>query len=141
MKNKTIIIEKKEYELLKRIMGMAQYYKDKSYKNSIEKLCMELQSARIVKNKEMPEDVVRFNSVVVIKTPFNASREYQIVTPQRSDIREGKISVLAPMGLALFGYSQGDEIAWEFPTGMSSILIEKVKQEKLSPEEVINYDK
>ncbi len=141
MKYKTIIIEQKEYELLKRIMGMAQYYKDKTYRSSIEKLSTELKSARILKDNEMPQDVVRFNAMVEISTPFNASRNYQIVTPQRSNIRENRISVLAPMGLALFGYVQGDRIEWEFPTGMSTILIEKVEQEKLAQEEAINYDK
>ncbi|MDR9458058.1 MAG: hypothetical protein RI572_11680 [Salegentibacter sp.] len=75
MKYGVIIIEKKEKELLNRIISMAQYYKDENYKISILKLSEELKNARFLSNKEMPEDVVRFNPVVSISTPFSVSRE------------------------------------------------------------------
>ena len=128
MKYDVIIIEKVEYELLKRIVSMAQYYKDDSYRASIEKLKNELDLAKIVSEQNMPEDVVRLNSKVEIATPFGVNRTYQIVTPDRSNIKENKISILAPMGLALFGYAQGDEVEWEFPTGKNLINIIKVDQ-------------
>lgn len=131
MKYGVIIIEKKEKELLNHIISMAQYYKDENYKNSIFKLNEELKNARFLSLKKMPEDVVRFNSVVTISTPFNVSKEYQIVTPERSDIRKNKISILAPMGLALFGYAKGDTVKWKFPTGENSIIIEDVRQEEI----------
>ena len=130
MKYDVIIIEEVEYELLKRIVSMAQYYKDNSYRASIEKLKNELDFAKIVSEKNMPEDVVRFNSKVEIATPFGVNRTYQIVTPDRSNIKENKISILAPMGLALFGYAQGDEVEWEFPTGKNLINIIEVEQMK-----------
>ncbi|MBZ9630818.1 GreA/GreB family elongation factor [Salegentibacter sp. LM13S] len=130
MKYDVIIIEKVEYELLKRIVSMAQYYKDSTYRASIEKLKNELDFAKIVSEKNMPEDVVRFNSKVEIATPFGVNRTYQIVTPDHSNIKENKISILAPMGLALFGYAQGDKVEWEFPTGKNSINIIKVEQKE-----------
>lgn len=128
MKYGVIIIEQKEHDLLKKIISMAKYYKDENYKRSIEKLHVELQTAKIVPNSEMPVDVVRFNSTVRIKTAFNVSRDYMLVTPEKSDIKQNKISILAPMGLALFGYAAGDEITWHFPSGESQILIEDVQQ-------------
>lgn len=129
MKYGVIIIEKREKELLNRIISMAQYYKDENYKNSILKLSEELKNARILNPKEMPDDVVRFNSVVIISTPFSVHREYQIVTPEKSDIRANKISILAPMGLALFGYAKGDTLKWNFPTGENLITIDDVRQD------------
>jgi len=36
--------------------------------------------------------------------------------------------VLAPMGLALFGYAKDDEILWQFPSGLQAIKILKVEQ-------------
>ncbi|MGY5851116.1 GreA/GreB family elongation factor [Salegentibacter sp. F14] len=129
MKYGVIIIEKREKELLNRIISMAQYYKDENYKNSILKLSEELKNARILNPKEMPDDVVRFNSVVSISTPFSVHREYQIVTPKKSDIRANKISILAPMGLALFGYAKGDTLTWNFPTGENLITIDDVRQD------------
>lgn len=134
MKYGVIIIEKKEKEYLNRIISMAQYYKDVNYKDSIHKLNEELKYARVLSNKEMPDDVVRFNSFVSITTPFSVSREYQIVTPEKSDIRQNKISILAPMGLALFGYARGDTLKWNFPTGENIISIEDVRQQEVKLE-------
>ncbi|SHG71807.1 regulator of nucleoside diphosphate kinase [Salegentibacter echinorum] len=136
MKYDVIIIEKKEHELLKRIVSMAQYYKDKTYRSSIEKLSRELQHAKIVKEKDMPEDVIRFNSVVTISTPFTPKKAYQIVTPEKSNVKQNKISILAPMGLALFGYAKGDDVEWEFPSGTNNITIEDVKQDQTDLENV-----
>lgn len=129
MKYEEIIIEKREYELLKQIISNAQHNKDKTYKASIEKLTNELKSATIVNDKFMPEEIVRFNSVVTIQTPFGEPKSYQIVTPEKSDIAQNKLSILAPMGLALFGYAISDEIMWQFPTGIHAIKILKVEQQ------------
>lgn len=128
MKYGEIIVEKREYELLKNIMGMSRYKKDKTYHASLSKLSEELSKAKIVKDKDMPEDVVRFGSTVTINTKFTAEKSYQIVTPENSDLKQNKISVLAPMGLALFGYAKGDEMQWQFPNGMSAIKIINVEQ-------------
>ena len=131
MKYGEIIVYKKEYELLRRMIGMAQYYKDNTYKNSIEKLSRELDRAKIVTGDEMPDDVIRFNSTVTIETVYNVKKTYQLVTPERSDIKKNRISILAPMGLALFGYAEGDEILWQFPAGESKIKIIEVSQLEL----------
>ncbi|QED37699.1 GreA/GreB family elongation factor [Antarcticibacterium arcticum] len=131
MKYGEIIVEKKEFALLRNIMGMAHYHKDDSYKTSIEKLNDELKSARVVHRRDLPEDVIRFNSTVTIQTAFDVKKSYQIVTPEKSNIKLNKISVLAPMGLALFGYAQGDEILWKFPVGESFIKILEVNQLEL----------
>jgi len=128
MKYGELIIEKKEYDFLKQIMSLAKYNNDTSYKASIYKLNEELKDARIVTNSKMPLDVIRLNSLVTIETPYAVERTYQIVTPEKGDIRKDKISVLAPMGLALFGYAQGDNITWTFPLGKSYIKIKEVKQ-------------
>lgn len=130
MKYGKIIIEKKEYELLKQIISLAHYYKDKSYRGSIEKLNEELQYAEIVPLQKMPKDIIRFNSTATIEIPGNIQKSYQVVTPDNSDLALNKISVLAPMGLALFGYAKGDEINWSFPSGPNTIKILDVAQEE-----------
>lgn len=140
MKYGELIIEKKEYEFLKQIMSLAKYYKDNTYKLSIHKLSEELTSAKVVKDNKMPADIIRFNSTVTIKIPSGIEKTYQIVTPDKSDIKNEKISILAPMGLALFGYAEGDEVLWQFPVGESAFKIIKVEQEQST---LINncYDK
>lgn len=130
MKYGELIIEKKEYDFLKQIMSLAKYYNDTSYKSSIYKLNEELKDAKIVSNNKMPADIIRFNSIVTIETPNAVEKTYQIVTPEKGDIRKDKISILSPMGLALFGYAKGDHITWTFPLGESNINIKDVKQEE-----------
>lgn len=128
MKYGELLIETKEYDMLMQIITMAHHKKDPTYKASMDKLRQELKSARIVPIEKMPDDVVRFNTFVTIQDPFDNIPVYQIVTPEKSNLTEHKVSVLAPMGLALFGYAQDDEIMWQFPTGMQAIRILKVEQ-------------
>jgi len=128
MKYEEIIIEKREYELLRQIISNADHNKDKTYKASIEKLTDELKSATIINNENMPIEVVRFNSIVTVQMPFGEPKSFQIVTPDKSDISKNKLSILAPMGLALFGYAVSDEIMWQFPSGINAIKILDVEQ-------------
>lgn len=125
---KEIIIEKREYEMLRQIISNAGHNIDKTYKASIEKLANELKSATIIGKESMPEDIVRFNSIVTVQMPFGDPKSFQIVTPEKSDISKNKLSILAPMGLALFGYAVSDEIMWQFPSGMNAIKILNVEQ-------------
>ncbi|HET8838830.1 MAG TPA: GreA/GreB family elongation factor [Flavobacteriaceae bacterium] len=131
MKYGDLILEKKEYDLLKRILAMSKYYKDNSYRASISKLSEELKSAKIVAEKDMPEDVVRFGSIVSIETPFGPEKSYQLVLPDESNIQQNKISILAPMGSALIGYAKDDEVSWQFPSGLNVIKIKNVIQQKI----------
>lgn len=126
MKYETLIIEKKEYQKLKSYLENAHYGNDQVFKNAIGSLFNELKTAKIVPEEEMPEDVVRFYSNVTIQTPFVNGITYQIVTPEESNLKENKISILSPMALALFGYAENDSIEWQFPNGKNTLLIRKV---------------
>lgn len=125
---KEIIIEKREYEMLRQIISNAGHNVDKTYKASIEKLANELKSATIMDKESMPKEIVRFNSIVTVQMPFGDPKSFQIVTPEKSDISQNRLSILAPMGLALFGYAVSDEIMWQFPSGMNAIKILNVEQ-------------
>ena len=70
-----------------------------------EELSAELKKARLVGIDEFPHDVVRLNSTVKIKTEGkNEIMELILVTPDKADIRERKISIMAPIGMALIGF-------------------------------------
>lgn len=129
MKYGQLIVDEREYALLMRNIESSRSQEDKIYRDSIKKLKTELQSAKIKKEGKVPEDVIRYNSVVSIRTPFNTESSYQIVTPEKSDIKQNKISILSPMGLALFGYAKGDRIIWQFPSGTNEIEIIGVSQQ------------
>lgn len=128
MKYGGLIIEEKEYEKLIELIGMSHHRKDLTYQASVEKLLLELESAEKRTFDEMPDDVVRFNSAVSISMPDGNVRNIQVVFPDKSDVSANKISILAPMSLALFGYAANDVIMWQFPSGMQAIKILNVEQ-------------
>jgi len=129
MKYGSLIIEVRELQKLKRIITAIPARVDASYFASINKFKNELKSAKTVNESEMPNTVVRFNSTVTVSDSSENLHRYQIVTPGESNIKTGKISIVAPMGLALFGYAEKDEVKWQFPGGMQILKIIKVEQE------------
>lgn len=88
----------------------------------IMKLKGELVEAKIFKITEIPNSVVRLNSIVDIDTPFGELK-MQLVLPNNSNSIQKRISILTPMGSALYGYSIGDKVTWYFPNGEKQIKI------------------
>ncbi|WP_347373481.1 GreA/GreB family elongation factor [Aequorivita sp. Q41] len=127
MKYENIVLEKKEYVFLKRLLNVTGYYKDQNTKDSLKKLSGELTSAIIYDNESMPEDVIRFNSLVTVKSG-TWETQFQLVIPTDRDISANKISILAPMGSAVMGYAEGDSVIWNFPNGAKELQITNVKQ-------------
>ncbi|SDX69202.1 GreA/GreB family elongation factor [Flavobacterium degerlachei] len=131
MKYGNLILCKDEYNSLMRAISISTNNGDKTYKSSLDKLRVELKSARMVDHDDVPKDVIRFNSFVTIYTSFNVERCYQIVVPEKSNIQQNRISILSPMGLALLGYANGDSIMWQFPSGVNEIKIIGVAQQEI----------
>ncbi|SFI99062.1 GreA/GreB family elongation factor [Olleya namhaensis] len=138
MKYGSLILEKKEYVYLKRILNISGYGDDASVTKSLVKLSEELKTAQIVNNDEVPEDIVRFNSIVTIASDNGWEKELQVVVPMEKNVTLNKVSVLAPMGAALFGYSKDDTIDWDFPGGAQKIRIVDVQKEESLKEIDIN---
>jgi regulator of nucleoside diphosphate kinase len=89
----------------------------------------ELERAQLVDTNEARADVVTMNSRVTV-TDLDSGREheYTIVFPRDADLSAGRISVLAPIGTALLGYAEGDEIEWNVPGGVRRLRIDSVQQ-------------
>jgi regulator of nucleoside diphosphate kinase len=129
MKHGSLVIEKKEYVLLKRFMNLSGYYKDDTLRDSVRKLLDELKIAKICNEADMPKDVIRFNSTITIVSQNGWHRKFKLVMPNDSDINNNKVSILTPMGAAVMGYAEGDSVTWQFPSGEQNLTIEKVEQE------------
>ena len=127
MKYGSLILEKKEYVLLKRIMNISYHLDDPIIRNSINKLNKELQLAMICEDTEIPADVVRFNSKVTIDSD-TGTQEFFIVPPAKNDLLRKRISVMSSLGAALIGCSEGDRIEGDFNNGFEKICIKKVLQ-------------
>lgn len=127
MKYGNLILEKKEYVFLKRLLNVSSFYKDENTKVSLNNLSSELTNAIIYDHEEMPKDIIRFNSIITV-TSGTWKNEFQLVIPTERDIAANKISILAPMGSALMGYAEGDSVSWNFPNGVKELKITSVKQ-------------
>ena len=86
-------------------------------------LAAELENAEIVAAGCVPPGVVTMNSRVLFEdVTTGESREITIVFPQDADVLRGNVSVLAPVGTALLGLTEGESIVWPFPDGSSRCL-------------------
>jgi regulator of nucleoside diphosphate kinase len=92
-----------------------------------EDLQMELKKAKLVNKDDFPEDVVRLNSKVKIKAEDRDEvMELMLVTPDKADIKEKRISIMAPIGTALIGFRQGQKVKWQVPAGKKTFTIMEV---------------
>lgn len=98
----------------------------------------ELARAEIVDPKEIPPTVVSMNSTVRFRVE-SSSEEFTLtlVYPKDMDSSSGKISILAPVGSALLGLSQGDEIEWPKPGG--GVLRVRIEEIVYQPERSGQY--
>ena len=130
MKYGSLILEKKEYVYLKRILNVSGYAGDFEIQKSLQKLSEELKEAQIVDNEKMPSDIIRFNSKATLIFENGIEKTLQLVIPTERDVNNNKVSILAPMGAALIGYAEGDTIIWDFPGGRHHLKIAHVNQEE-----------
>ena len=103
-------------------------------RHNAEELVGELKKATVVNNDEFPRDVVGLNSKVRIKTDGkNEEMEFIIVTPDRANIKEKKISIMAPIGTALIGFRRGQKVKWKVPSGNKTFTILEVNNDYERP--------
>lgn len=87
-------------------------------------LAEELKKAKIVKNDKIGSDIVQLFSTVQIEDPSNNNlMEFQIVLPSQANLKEKKISILAPIGIALIGFKKNQVVEWQMPAGNKSMKI------------------
>jgi transcription elongation factor GreA len=76
---------------------------------------------------KIPTDRVAYGSRVVL---FDVEKEekvtYKLVTSEESDPDNGKISTVSPIGQALMGREEGDEIKVKTPTGWRTFEIDRL---------------
>jgi regulator of nucleoside diphosphate kinase len=93
----------------------------------------ELARAEIVEPKDIPPTVVTMNSTVSFEVESSGQQfSLTLVYPKDVDASGQKISVLAPVGSALLGLSQGDAIEWPKPGGGK--LHVRIKEVTYQPE-------
>lgn len=128
LKNKLILL-KEDFKLLSSYLN-ARWVNSSFERKYVEALQTELGKADIVNKEDFPMDVVRLNSQVKIKTKGKEEiMEFSIVTPEKANFKEKKISIMAPIGTALIGFRQGQKVNWVVPGGKKTFTILEVSNQ------------
>jgi regulator of nucleoside diphosphate kinase len=121
---KQLVLRKDDYEILIACLRSGRSAFDRQ---NIEDLETELKKAKLVNKENFPSDVVRLNSIVKIKEEDKDKvMELTLVIPEKADIKQRKISVMAPIGTALIGFQQGQKVNWQVPSGNKTFTIMEV---------------
>ena len=87
-----------------------------------------INKAQVIEVEEGPTDRVVFGRTVVLYN-LETSEEvaYQLVGPYESDPEAGRISVQSPLGQALIGKEDGDEVSVKTPRGIQEFEIMEIR--------------
>jgi transcription elongation factor GreA len=110
----------------------AEYHAAKEKQSFLEGRKNELQDvisrSEIIEVDDGPADRVVFGRTIVL---YNLQTEeeisYQLLGPYESDPENGKISVTSPLGQALIGKEEGDEVQARTPSGILGFEIVEIQ--------------
>lgn len=114
-----------EYQLLK---NLAKQNITSSNAKDMALLNGELDRAVIIKDGVIEKNIIRINSFVTVED-ISAKRQmrFQIVLPSLANVKENKVSILAPLSIAIIGFKEKDQVEWELPAGTKTLKIVAVE--------------
>ncbi|QEK35216.1 nucleoside diphosphate kinase regulator [Acinetobacter johnsonii] len=123
MANPAIIISEQD---LHRLETMLEH--QPKLTSTMQLLEEELARADVVAPQDMPANVVTMNAKVLLTiAPSTEASEITLVYPHDFKGEKGQVNVVAPIGAAILGLAEGQEIEWPQPDGqMMKVKIEKV---------------
>jgi regulator of nucleoside diphosphate kinase len=112
----------------RRLLGLIEIFRDRSADAaSLDELELELERADTVEPQKVPADVVTMNSTVeVVDVDTRDRRTLTVVFPGAANAALGRVSVLAPVGLALLGARQGAQVECPTPGGTRRVVVERI---------------
>jgi regulator of nucleoside diphosphate kinase len=123
---RNICITRADAERLQRVVSARRgpRGRDEAHLDALEE---ELERAEVVDAGSMPPDVVTMHSRVRVRDMESGKEaEYTLSFPSEADLDQGRLSVLAPIGTALLGYREGDQIEWPVPAGIRRLEVTQV---------------
>lgn len=125
MRDHPIVISEPDARVLRGLLARAANGHDQEH---LEELGQELERAQVLEPAQVAADVVTMHKPLRILDLSNGtSQELTLVSPADANVSARRISVLAPLGTALLGYRQGDEVEWAMPGGVRRLRIESVQ--------------
>lgn len=121
------VISNSDYTTLRSlIVNCPQHLKTKE----IGQLMDELNKAEVVTDKKLGNDVIKINSLFEAEDMSSKKKwKLMLTLPGEANLKEQKISVFSPLGVALIGFKKGMTIQWALPGGMKKIRIVDVVNE------------
>ncbi len=111
--------ENAEYEAAKDKQGMIE--------GRIQDICARLSESEVIEPSGNDDGRVIFGSTVVVEDSETGEViTYRLVGPYEADVNSGTISVTSPIGKALIGKEEGEEVRVQTPKGIRSIEILEV---------------
>jgi regulator of nucleoside diphosphate kinase len=125
MRDHPIVISEPDARVLRGLLSRVAQGHDQEH---LEELSQELERAQVLQPEQVAADVVTMHKPLRILDLSNGSRqELTLVGPAEANVSARRISVLAPLGTALLGYREGDEVEWLMPGGVRRLRIESVQ--------------
>ncbi|HYL17632.1 MAG TPA: nucleoside diphosphate kinase regulator [Burkholderiales bacterium] len=132
MRTHPIVVTESDERRLRGLLA-AQTQESARDQAHLEELGSELERALILQAEEVPAGIITMNSRVrLLDVERHRRGSYTLVFPPEADVAARRISVLAPLGTALLGYREGDDVEWMMPGGMRRLRIERVRQPRNS---------
>lgn len=126
MPTRSIHVTGQDMQRLRRILSApgAASTRDQAH---LDTLWEELDRAVVVSADEAPPDVITMRTQVRVRDLQSGLHgDYTLVYPWEADVESNRVSVLAPLGTALLGYREGDQIEWDMPGGVRRLRVEKI---------------
>ena len=111
----------------------AEFHAAKERQSIIASKMMELESVlsqtEVIDPLPEPDGRVVFGAKVTVYDPeINKEIVYQLVGQHESDPNVGKISLTSPIGQALIGHEEGDEVRFKTPGGLRLLEVVEINQ-------------
>jgi len=113
--------ENKEYMYLQ---SEQQYYE-----REVRRLTAILEASEVISDEQISRDAINIGSSFILQDlEIMESGNFSLVSSAEVDLEKGKISVESPVGRALVGKKEGDEVVVELPKGSSRFRVIAINQ-------------
>ena len=120
-----VVITEVDFDRLKHLLESPRYRA--THPVLLRTLQQELDRGTVVDPGSVPKGVVTMHSRVRVRDLGSGESEtYTLVYPDEADIIAGKLSVLAPLGIALLGARVGQVVEFTAPAGPRRLKVERV---------------
>ena len=123
-----VVLLREDYKLLQSYLNITRNINNNQ--NCLRPLLNEIKRATIMSREDIPSDVIRLNSTAIVKDMATGRvTALTLVLLEQADLRNGKVSVLDPIGTMLIGFKKGMRFGYPLEKGHCTLEIVDVYNE------------